>query len=91
MARAVFADDAAAGAKQKTGMMDRLIHADYQREGMALATFDRELALLPASRTFLAASPGQPTRAPDDFLRRPSSRDHSRSRAAVLLLRVDRQ
>jgi predicted nucleic acid-binding protein len=41
---------ALAGQAEVPGVMDRLIHADYQRDGVALVTFDREAAKLAGVR-----------------------------------------
>ena len=46
-ARSVLADPATLStAKTNVGVLDRLIRADYDREGLTLATFDRALARL---------------------------------------------
>lgn len=50
VARAVMAADSASRASEKPGLMDRLILADYVREGLDLVTFDRDLARLPGAR-----------------------------------------
>jgi hypothetical protein len=39
----------AAGGSGGAGVMDRLIHGDYERTGAALATFDRQAARLPGA------------------------------------------
>ena len=51
VARAVLAVDASSPRLLKTGLMDRLILADYYREGAELVTFDQELARLPGARS----------------------------------------
>ena len=51
VARAVLAADAASLRTPKSGLMDRLILAEYARDGIELATFDRALALLPGARS----------------------------------------
>lgn len=40
---------AAAGVGSGAGVMDRLIHGDYDRAGAAMATFDRQAARLPGA------------------------------------------
>lgn len=50
VARAVLADTAAqSSARSNPGLIDRLIHADYDREGLPVLTFDRPLARLPGA------------------------------------------
>lgn len=51
VARAVLAADAASLRTPKSGLMDRLILAEYARDGIELATFDRALAQLPGARS----------------------------------------
>lgn len=47
VARTVLADVAGRGqAKSQPGLMDRLIHAAYEREGVRLVTFDRGMGRL---------------------------------------------
>ena len=50
VARTVLMAEAASHATLKTGLMDRMILADYQRDGVELVTFDRNLARLPGAR-----------------------------------------
>ncbi len=57
VARRVLADPAALRVgKHTVGLMDRLILADYKREGLELLTFDRALSGLDGAR-----DPGQAT------------------------------
>ncbi|MCC6929283.1 MAG: hypothetical protein IT359_09865 [Gemmatimonadaceae bacterium] len=47
VARSILADpESRRSAKSQPGLMDRLIHGDYDREGLAVATFDRALGRL---------------------------------------------
>ncbi len=48
--RAVLAADASSQQQPKTGLMDRLILADYVRDGVGLVTFNPALARLPGAR-----------------------------------------
>ena len=50
VARAVLAADSASRASVKTGLMDKLILADYARDAIELVTFDRDLARVPGAR-----------------------------------------
>lgn len=50
VARAVLAADSASRASLKTGLMDKLILADYARDAIELVTFDRDLARVPGAR-----------------------------------------
>lgn len=56
VARAVLAAEAKQRSTPKVGLMDRLILAEYAREGIELATFDQTLARLPGARS-AASSP----------------------------------
>lgn len=44
----------ASGAIDAPGLMDRLIHGDYQHAGVALLTFDRGASRLPGARLLTA-------------------------------------
>lgn len=49
-APAVVAELAGRPGRARPALMDRLIHADYQRDALVVLTFDRELAALPGAR-----------------------------------------
>ncbi len=51
VARVVITEALSRGlSKSRPGMVDSIIHADYARDGLALVTFDRDLARLPNAR-----------------------------------------
>jgi predicted nucleic acid-binding protein len=57
LAHLVLAAEAAQPSPPKAGLMDRLILAEYARDGIQLATFDRALARRPGARS-VASTPG---------------------------------